>query len=824
MGQPRFARRRARLTVGLLCAWSLLPPGPTRAEDPGDQAPRAASAPLSPGVTGFLQRHCLQCHGPDDQQAGLSVTALADQSSLLRFRGKWERMLARVGSLEMPPDDAPQPTAEERAAFDQAVRAALAEAERTARPDPGRVTVRRLNRAEYDHTIRDLLHVDLKPAEDFPADAVGHGFDNIGDVLTLSPLLMERYLAAAESLVERAVLTEIPPPPKRALQGRFLSPYPHEAPETQGRFRPLRPTDKNPVYSGPLVANADFLRFSADEDLILRARFYARKSGTAPAYAAVFISGRGLVDPSPEEEVNRLMGGALADWKPLRILKIVELTATDEKNLQEVEFPISRRGDIQRAGIAVVRPPEGQEPPQVFVEHIASEGPLETRPRSHRLLLACPPDLPPAERTREVLDRFLSRAFRRPATAAEVARFTGIVESAMAGGAIWEAGIRKAFQAALVSPKFLYRFELDEGPASAEPRPLDEHQLAARLSYFLWSSMPDDELTALATRGELTAALPAQVRRMLQDPKAVALIDQFVLQWLQLGRLKTAAPDPGLFPAFNEPLRSAMLEETRLFLREVIREDRSVLDLLAADFTYLNEPLARHYGVADTLGNRIGQPPTRAGGLPIKGPRFVRVQLAGTDRGGLLTQAGVLTVTSNPTRTSPVKRGRWVLEQMLGTPPPPPPANVPGLDKEDGQPFAGTLRQRLEQHRRDPACANCHASMDPLGFAFENFDAIGAYREKDGDYAIDASGVLPDGATFQGAAELKTILLERRDMFVRCLIEKMLTFALGRGVEYYDRPAIDRIAAAVAGDGHRFSTLVVEIAMSEPFRFRRGKE
>lgn len=821
MSRCCFAWFRWPLLVGVLSAF---PAEPGVAEGPVAPRPATVSAPLPPAIAGFLERYCAECHGPDDPQAGLSVAAFADRASLLKSRKAWDRLLQRVRNAEMPPDDAVQPPAAERAAFDEAVRELVAEVARTAERDPGRVTVRRLNRAEYDNTIRDLLHVDLKPAADFPTDDVGHGFDNIGDVLTLSPVLMERYLAAAETVVERAVLTEIPAPPRRALQGRFLHPYPHEAPGTQGRFRPLRPTDKNPVYSGPLVGDAAFLRLSADADLILRARFYARKTGDAPAYAALFISGSALVDPSPDEEVNRLMGEALKTFKPLRILKTVELTSTDEMNPQEVEFPISRRGDIARAGVAVVRPPEGQEPPLLFVEHIASEGPLETRPLSHRLLLACTPGLTPGEQTREVLTRFLSRAFRRPATAAEVQRFSGIVESTMAGGGTWEAGIRLAMQAALVSPKFLFRFELDDRPASAEPRPLDEFQLASRLSYFLWSSMPDNELTDLAARGQLTASLPAQVRRMLQDPKAAALIDHFALQWLQLGRLPAAAPDAALFPAFNEPLRAAMLEETRLFLRDLMREDRSVLDLVSADFTYLNEPLARHYGIADTQGNKLGQPPTRPGGQPIKGPKFVRVGVAGTERGGLLTQAAILTVTSNPTRTSPVKRGRWILEQVLGTPPPPPPPNVPGLDKNDGQPLTGTLRQRMEQHRRDPACASCHASMDAIGFALENFDATGGLREKDGDFAIDPSGVLPDGATFRGPAELKAILLERHELFVRCLVGKMLTYALGRGLDYYDEPAIDRVAAAMARDGNRFSTLVLEIASSEPFRFRRGKE
>lgn len=784
-----------------------------------------ASTTLPPEMTGFLKQYCQRCHGAENPKAGFSLTTFTDQLSLLKSRKKWDQLRVMVRQGEMPPQTAKQPTAGERAEFEKSVQLVFENADRNAKPDPGRVTARRLNRVEYNNTIRDLLMVDLKPAEDFPADDVGHGFDNIGDVLTLSPVLMERYLAAAESVANRAVLTEIPSPAKRYLAGRFLHPYPHNTPEAEGRFRPLRPLDKNPIFSGPLVAGADYLKFTADEDLILRARFYSKKKGDAPAYAAIFISGPNLVDPSPEKEVDRLMGEALKTFKPLRILKTFELTSFDEKKLQEVEFPIHKRGDIKVVGIAVVRPPEGQEPPLMFIENLSSEGPLETRPLSHRTLLGnVSPSVPTAERTREVLTRFLSKAFRRPVSPEEVQRYSSIVESTVAGGAKWEAGIQLAIQAALVSPKFLFRLELDDRALSAETQPLDEFQLASRLSYFLWSSMPDDELRDLAGKKQLIANLPAQVKRMLKDPKASALIDQFAMQWLQLGRLQTVAPDSKLFPSFNEPLRMAMLEETRLFLGEMMREDNSLDEMLNANFTYLNEPLARHYGIADTMGNQVGKKPVKPGGKPIKGPAFVRVSLDGTNRGGLLTQASVLTVTSNPTRTSPVKRGRWVLEQLLGTPPPPPPPNVPELDKDEGKRLTGSLRQRMEQHRQNPTCANCHASMDPLGFAFENFDAIGAFREKDGEFSIDSSGVLPGGKMFKGPAELKAILLEKRELFNRCVVEKMLTYALGRGLEYYDKPTVDRVTLALEKEGGRFSTLVTEITKSDPFRLRRGKE
>jgi hypothetical protein len=422
------------------------------------------------------------------------------------------------------------------------------------------------------------------------------------------------------------------------------------------------------------------------------------------------------------------------------------------------------------------------------------------------------------------LTRFATRAYRRPATKAEVDRLVKLASSAGERGESWEAGIQLAFQAVLVSPKFLFRVELDDRPDSAEPHPIDEYQLASRLSYFLWSSMPDEELLSLAGKKALAANLDAQVRRMLKDPKADALVENFALQWLQLRRLKTFSADPKLFPNFTEELRSAMLKETELFFAAVVREDRSILDLIDADFTFLNEPLARHYGIADTAGNWMGQKATRPGGRPLRGQDFVRVSLPHKLRGGLLTQASVLTVTSNPTRTSPVKRGRWVLEQLLGTPPPPPPPDVPELAEGEKAVLTGSLRQRMEQHRAKAACAACHARMDPLGFAFENYNAIGAWRDRDGAFPVDSSGVLPDGSSFKGPAELKGILKEKKDLFARCLSEKLLTYALGRGPEPYDRPALDKIQTALEADGHRFSTLVIEITRCFPFRMRRGKE
>ncbi|MDP1798666.1 MAG: DUF1592 domain-containing protein, partial [Planctomycetaceae bacterium] len=452
------------------------------------------------------------------------------------------------------------------------------------------------------------------------------------------------------------------------------------------------------------------------------------------------------------------------------------------------------------------------------------EGPLDTRPKTHRVLLTCDATQPKEVQTRVVLTRLMSRAFRRPAQPDEVERFAKRVEADMAAGLNWEGGIQRALIAVLVSPKFLFRMELDDRPEAPEPRPLDEFQLASRLSYFLWSTMPDDELMALATKGELNANIDAQVKRMLTDKKAEALVENFAMQWLELQRLKTVAPDAKMFPGFDDRLRKSMQRETEMFIGEIIREDRSILDFVDADFTYLNETLAKHYGIADTNGNWEGQPPHREKGSPIPRRDFVRVSLSPDQRGGLLTQASILTVTSNPTRTSPVKRGRWVLEQILGDPPPPPPPDAPLLEEGDKAALTGSLRQRMEQHRSKAACANCHARMDPIGFVFENFDAIGRYRTKDGEFPIETAGELPDGSKFAGLVEFKQILRQRKPQISRCLIEKLLTFGLGRGLEYYDRPVVDRIAATVTQGDDKFSTVIREIVRSEPFRLRRGLE
>jgi len=772
----------------------------------------------SAGVA-FLTKHCIRCHGDDMPKAGLALNGFRDEASVLKARKRWDTVLEMVESGEMPPDKEPQPTADELAGFTTLVHGIFEKADNSGKVDPGQITIRRLNRNEYNNTVRDLFGVDFKAAEDFPADDVGYGFDNIGDVLTVSPVHMERYLAAAEQIASRVIIADLQPPSKRYQSARYSEPAGGEVP-MQGKFRTMKADSDKHSEAGPVFTSS--FKITPDDEYFLRARLFAKTEGKKPVRVALFAAGKELTSVSSDQEIDQLAGTFINNFKPLKILDTFEVKAGDEKSTRQIEVSIKNLGGVQRVGLALIKPDEGEPMPTLYIEHLMSEGPLDTRPMAQRKLLAGLESKPNKEKTRGVFEKLVPQAYRRPAEPQEVANLVKFVEQTVSSGEKWEIGMQRAIQAILCSPKFLFRVELDNRPESSDAHAINEFQLASRLSYFIWSSMPDDELLALAGKGQLSRELQPQVRRMLKDPKAAALVDNFAMQWLQLGKLQTLAPDAKLFPNFNDRLRMAMIGETNLFLQEIVREDRSVLDMIDADFTYLNEPIARLYGVADTLGNRWADKPKQKG-PPFRGDVFVRVPLKGDQRGGLLTQASILTVTSNPTRTSPVKRGRWVLEQILGTPPPPPPPNVPELDAEKQQ-AAGTLRERMELHRKNPACANCHARMDPIGFAFENYNAIGAFRDKDDERPIDPSGVLPDGKSFQGAGDLKKILLEKKELFLGSLAEKMLTYALGRGLEYYDKRAVDKIVATAAREDYKFSSLVIAIAESEPCRMRRGKE
>ncbi len=763
-------------------------PESAEAQDSSPLAKRFAEE----GVT-FVNTHCVACHGVTEPKADLNLLSDKNPAAVTKHRVTWENVIEMVSSGQMPPEDKPRPEQVEIDKFVAIINELFDEADLHAKPDPGRVTVRRLNRTEYNNTVRDLMYIDFNAAEDFPSDDIGHGFDNIGDVLTMSPVLMERYLAAAETIVQKAILVGPPPPPP---QRRVVATF-------------LRTTNKDEAFEVPvrcLKANGKLTtthKLVVDGDYKFRFHGWGCQVGDEPVKVALQI------DDNPPETV--------------------EFKATSQAKLMHELQPVHLGPGEHRLSVSFLNEftdPAAEKPEEaqraLYVEFFELEGPLDMVPPSHKRLLACRAEHSKSDQAREIFSRFLARAYRRPATTEEVERLVALTTRVQEEGQSWEAAMQRAMLVTLVSPKFLFRLELDDRPESSESRVLNDFQLASRMSYFLWSTMPDEELFTLASNGELTKNLEVQVRRMLTDPKSNSLVENFALQWLQLKRLKVVSPDAGAFPSFNESLRTAMLKETELFFQAIIHEDRSILDLIDADFTFVNKPLAQHYGLEAELSKATKNEHQDKQSDPNQ--VFVRVALPDKLRGGLLTQASILTVTSNPTRTSPVKRGRWILEQILGAPPPPPPPNVPELAEGEKAQLTGSLRQRMEQHRANPACANCHAKMDPLGFAFENYNAIGGFRQKDGDFSIETGGVLPGGRTFQGPVELKSILMEQRAKIGRNLTQKLMTFGLGRGLEYYDRRSIMKIQEALEKDDFKFSTLAIEIVKSDPFRMRRGSE
>jgi hypothetical protein len=735
--------------------------------------PAAEPAPVSYAneVVPLLRRYCTHCHGGDRPKANLALDRHADEAAARRDRTTWEKVQRSLRAGDMPPAGSKQPTAAERDLLRRFLGGQL-----TAGPrDPGRVTLRRLNRTEYNNTIRDLLGVDLQPAEDFPPDDIGYGFDTIGDVLSLAPVLMERYLAAAERVVAAALGEE----------GVTTSAY---------RFQPteLRP----PCKPGDLARG--FRAVPAGGELVLP----PVPSPRACDYV-VRVRAHG-----PGGEAVRL-----ALHLDGRTVRVVDVKA-DAAQPRVHEFRVRLEEGPHTLGLRHEgRGPEPQSPSRSLFVQLVEVEPLLAgaarpvpRPPTYVRLMTCQPGqgLSKDDCARRVLGAFARRAFRRPVLPGEVERLVGLVHRAEQAGESFEKGIALALQAVLVSPHFLFRVERDPPPGVAAHL-LSEHELATRLSYFLWSTTPDDELAGLADRGQLRGRLEDQVRRLLRDPRSKALAENFGGQWLEIRNLTARTPDTGMFPQFTPALRSAMVREAELFVGAVIAEERSIFDLLDADFTYVDETLARHYGIPG-----------------VRGPEFRRVPPPGGGRGGVLTLAAVLTVTSNPTRTSPVKRGKWILENLLNSPPPPPPPDAGEL-RDDAQAVgSGSLRQRLEQHRTRTECASCHARMDPLGFGLENFDAVGAWREREGKFAIDPSGSLPTGETFRGPAELKKLLRGRGPAFRRCLTEKLLTYALGRGLEASDGVAVETILRALEKDGDQFSKLVLELVKSDPFQMRRG--
>jgi hypothetical protein len=727
-------------------------------------------------VQPVLAKSCLPCHNDTLASGSLNLAPFGRRESIAAERDGWERIIQKMRTGEMPPKGVPRPPAEQIKALIGLIEREFERADRAVPPDPGRVTARRLNRSEYSNTVRDLLGVDFRAEKDFPADDSGYGFDNIGDVLSISPILMEKYIEAAERIAARAI-------------GADPLPKPMEA-EYSNKARPIRRIDIGTIEAAH--------RVDWDAEYTIRIGLPGERAADAkPVTMCIWMDGKLIHSMPVETKPSGLVYFSPYSEEQVR-LYLPEGDHTFRVGFVNDDFP-------KTLGEKELRDTKKNK----FPSSITFFGPyaIKGERASRKKILLCDPASGGAcvERIVSTLAR---RAYRRPVTKAEVAGLLRFVDLAKTNGQSVEQGIQLAIQAMLVSPHFLFRVERDPDPTDpSRVHRISDVELASRLSYFLWSSMPDDELLAVAAAGKLRqpAVLDAQITRMLADEKSAALAENFAGQWLETRNLDSVKPDPQKFAAWGPDLRDAMKMETRLFFEAMLREDRPIGEFLDARFTFLNDRLAKHYSIEG-----------------VTGPEFRRVDLATEQRGGILTHASVLTVSSYPTRTSPVIRGKYVLQNILGTPPPPPPPDVPALDEESvGN--AGSLRQQLEKHRTNAICASCHNRMDVLGFGLENYDAIGRWRTMDGKFAIDAGGTLPNGKSFRTPAELRALLKDDLPDFNRSLTEKLLTYALGRGLERYDKRTVEGIARDVAASGYRFQTLVREVVRSLPFQSRRGE-
>ena len=742
-------------------------------------ADQAGAVTLKGHIKPLLEQYCFDCHNEKTQKGDVNLLPFAENPQLAENRKMWEKVAELVESREMPPEKKPQPKEEERHRMVAFIEGQLSKADCTGPTNPGKVTIRRLNREEYKNTIRDLMGVNYEPV-DFPNDEVGYGFDNIGDVLSLPPMLMEKYLAAADEIVHKAIVSDTATKPvtKKLRGDQFVS---------ESEWIKAMNNKVLGIYREG-EANAKF-QFPTNGEYTFKVRAYGELAGAELPKLTLRVGGKDVKTFD--------VAGKSAVYE-------VKLTVPPGSHRVTVAY-LNNYSDANNSD------PKLRGDRNVFVESVeitTPPGPAPSLPESHKRLITRLPQ-PGQERevAREILGRFIPEAYRRPVQPAEVERVAKFVELTTKNGGTFLEGIQTAFQAVLSSPHFLYRWELD--PVGAKPneiRPLNDYEIASRLSYFLWSSQPDAELSALAAKGELhkPEVLTQQVARMSKDWSIRAFVNNFGGQCLQIRNIWEIGVDPDTFPKFKDNLKGMMKEETERFFEAIIREDRPITDLVDADFTFLNEDLARYYGIDG-----------------VKGREFQRVTLPkDSPRGGVLTMGSVLLATSTPTRTSPVIRGKWILEQILGTPPPPPPPDVPPLPEQRKVNQTASLRQRLEQHRAQAECAGCHAKMDPLGFALENFDATGAWRDQDGKFPIDASGKLTNGTAFSGPRELKQVLKGNKN-FVRSVTNNMMTYALGRGLEYYDHCATDEIIKKAGSQGYRFSALVVGIVTSDPFLKRR---
>ncbi len=723
----------------------------------------------------IFENYCYDCHGDGLRKGELALDHYETIDSMVADRDMWRRVRDHIDFRLMPPPDEYAPDDEERNKLISWIDDAIFPVD-LENPDPGHVVLRRLNRPEYQNTIRDLLGVTVNVQEILPQDDTGYGFDNISDVLTLSPLHLERYLEAARLALDEAVELGPQEPFETSIRGRDLEGHGNE--ERAGRY---------------LASNGEA---GADVPLRGTGRYRIRvRAGSTPA---------GDEDAKMELRIDG------------NVLKVWDVSShRDEPGDHEVEVELEGDGKVPfRLAFTNDFYDEEAEPDRrdrnLLIARLEVEGPLDgplapKRETHRRIFSPREEDQSDESYMKAILARYARQAFRRPVSDEEVGRYLIFLEHAKRQGGDVEMAVRMALEAMLVSPSFLFREEPTFEQSAGGKSRISEHALASRLSYFLWSSMPDETLGTLADEGKLRENLHQEVRRMLASAKSRALIDNFVGQWLQLRDMDAVSPNRRAFGDFDRNLAEDMRRETEKLVEHVIREDLPIHTLLEADFTFLNERLAKHYGIED-----------------VKGGEFRKVSLQGTPRRGLLGHGSILTLTSFPTRTSPVLRGKFVLENILNTPPPPPPPNVDALETDRREGSDTTLRQQLEQHRSDPNCSSCHALMDPIGFGLENFDGIGRWRDEDRGQPIDASDTLVTGQKFSNAEELRTIIArDYQGTFHRAVANKMLTYALGRGLQWYDRPAVDEIVLKAQGEEARFSSWVIAVAEAVPFQYRR---
>lgn len=723
----------------------------------------------------LLAKYCFRCHGQQEPEAGVTLSRFGTTQEMLEERNLWLRVLEQLESREMPTEE-PLPTDEERDRLIAWINQAVSDIDWTKIKNPGHVTLPRLNKEEYNNTMRDLLGVDLRPGDFFSADGQGRsGFNTDRESLFLTPALMEKYFEAAQQSIDAIVALE-----KDPVQVHLES---EDMFMTETKETPQRLSDDffGYVLNRGQMSLYDSIKFS--DPGIYEFRIRARTIGE-PTSARL--------------QINNAQRGKVH----------VPSTAPDIYSVKTVV----RAGNHQvQWNIVHPRQHEGLLPNSVAIDWIEVRGPL--RPAGlHKkppLLMVHPGDgVTGDEAARRILQQFLPRAFRRPIDVEELDCYLVLFKQADAAGEGFLGAVKVALAGVLVSPHFLYRPELATAKNNGEAYALDQYHLASRLSYFLWQSMPDDELFELARDGRLrdTDLLRQQIKRMLNDPKSRSSWESFLGQWLGFAPLgKSVVPDSQVFPDFSSELTQAMKNETVLFFESLLKENRSLLELLDSNETWLNARLARHYGLPG-----------------VDGDDMVRVKLDDQRRGGLLGMASVQTATSTPMRTSPVVRGAWVLQTLLGETLPEPPADAGALPGDAGQKEGLTLREELIEHRRNESCSGCHRKIDPIGFGLENFDAIGRFRTEENGKPIDSRGELPDGVTFHGPVELKQYLLTRRkDDFVRNVTSKMLAYALGRPLRFYDEPVIDKITRALESNGYKARTLIEEVVLSYPFEYQK---